>query len=229
MKVKGLMVILAAFIVYAAINVSKARPRLDVAKARAEVQLPASRYESGTDEVSRLVQKLWSARKIDREQAKTGLLILAKQSAESREQVIRELMTVVENSDERLRLTSTAEYKGWESATTLLGELKATEAIDTLIACIACSGDTGGLSFYNYPALRALTMIGEEATPKLTLALGDARPATRKYAALALGEIGGPQALPALEQSLLIEQDVEVAQSIKIALRALKSAAESSN
>jgi HEAT repeat protein len=91
--------------------------------------------------------------------------------------------------------------------------------LDVLIACIDCNNGLSGLSFDRFPALKAITMIGPEAVPKLTEALRDGRPTTRSYAAVALGEIGGSDAKKALDHALLSERDKEVVISIQIALR----------
>jgi HEAT repeat protein len=58
-----------------------------------------------------------------------------------------------------------------------------------------------------------------ESVPKFAEALSGKPPAIRKYAALALGEMGGVKAKEALGHALLSEQDEEVAVNIKIALR----------
>jgi HEAT repeat protein len=225
MKFSGPLFVLAVF---ANCTMSTShQERLFVAHANGGVGLnsPVNRNENQTttDEVSKLLQKLQSADDRDRKQAKKELGALARGSSEGREEAISELIKFVEGSNNRLRLSSEAHYDAWESAVALLGELKATEAIDSLIACIDCNDGTGGLSFDRYPALKALTKIGAEAVLKLTAALSDPRFNTRKYAALALGEIGGQRATPAMEQALLMEQNPEVVASLKIALRTLKT------
>jgi HEAT repeat protein len=101
----------------------------------------------------------------------------------------------------------------------LLGQVKAVEALDVLIACINCNDGMHGLSAYRFPAFRALIMIGPEAVPKLVKALSDSAASTRGRAASALGEIGGADAKKALEQALISERDEDVVRSIKIALR----------
>jgi len=225
MKFSGLLFVLAVF---ANCTMSTShQERLFVTHANGRValhsQVNQNQNQTATGEASKLLQKLQSADDLNRKQAKKELGALARGSSEGREEAIRELIKLVEGSDDRLRLTSKAHYEAWESAVELLGELKATEAIDSLIACIDCNDGTGGLSFDRYPALKALTKLGAAAVPKLTAALSDPRFNTRKYAALALGEIRDPSATPALEQALLMEQNPEVVASLKIALRTLKT------
>ena len=183
------------------------------------VNVPVKQDQSGEDKATRLVRQLQLDNEVERSEAKQELCSLARKSDQSRNQVIQELVKLVQGSDPTLRLTSPAHYDAWRFAAELLGELKATEALDVLIACTDCTNGISGLSSYRRPALRALIMIGPEAIPKLTEALNDSRPTTRRYAALALGEIGGAEAKKALERALLSEQDKDVAISIQIALR----------
>jgi HEAT repeat protein len=181
--------------------------------------VPLKQDKRGEDKATMLVLRLQSADESDRVQAKGALRAFAGQSAESRKQVIRESIKLVEESDPSQRLTSEAHYDAWSFATELLGELKATEALDALIACINCNDGIGGLSSDRFPAFKAITMIGSESVTKLIAALSDKRPTTRSYAALALGEIGGTEAKKSLEQALLSEHDKDVVVSIRIALR----------
>jgi HEAT repeat protein len=166
-----------------------------------------------------LIEKLPSSNEAERERAKKKIKSLARESAVSREQVIQELIKFVNQSDARLRSLSAAHYDAWSFAVELLGKLKATEAIDTLVACIICNDGIEGTSSYRHPAFRAVTMIGPAAIPKLTEALSNSDSETRKYSAIALGEIGGTEARAALENALLSEQNEEVRRIIRIALR----------
>jgi HEAT repeat protein len=183
------------------------------------VNTTVSQDQSYIDKVTKLVQKLQSANAIERKQAKKDISELAENSAESRERIIQELVKIIEGSNIRQKLESEANFEAWEFATELLGEFKATEALDALIACIGCNDGNGGLSFDRFPALKAVITIGPKAIPKLRKALSDGSLTTRRYTALALGEIGGDDAKKALEDALLSEHDEAVLRSIRIALR----------
>lgn len=184
-----------------------------------EVSLPARQEPAGINRAEVLRQKLQSIDKKERDHARNELRSLAKESDESREQVIRTLIELVEQSNERSRLTSGVHYDAWSFAVELLGELKATESIDALIACIDCNDGIEGLSLTHHPALKAIITIGPAAIPRLTEALRNAPPETRRYSALALGMISEPEAKAALESALPLEQDNDVLTCIKIALR----------
>jgi len=181
--------------------------------------MPRKQDQSGENRAAILVRKLQSDREAERAQAKKGLRSMARASAQSRQQVIRELVKLVAGSEPVLRASSTAHYDAWSFAAELLGQVKAVEALDVLIACINCNNGLHGLSSYRYPAFRALIMIGPEAVPKLIEALSKSDASTRSRAAAALGEIGGADAKKALEQALNSERDEDVIRRIKIALR----------
>ena len=183
------------------------------------VNTPVKQDQFGDERAIRLVRRLQWDDEVERGQAKKGLRSLARESAQLRQEVIQGSIKLVQASELSLRLSSSAHYDAWRFAAELLGELKATEALDVLIACIDCNNGLSGLSFDRFPALKAIIMIGPAAVPKLTDALRDTRPATRSYAAFALGEIGGPDTKKALENALLSERDKDVVISIQIALR----------
>lgn len=183
------------------------------------VEASVKQEQTTDNEVAASVRRLRSADEGERERAKKELRLLASKSARSRKQVIQELIKVTGESDARLRVTSAQYYDAWKFATELLGELKATEALDVLIECIDCNDGFAGLSFDHYPALKAITVIGEPAVPKLTAALNHDRAATRSAAASALGTIGGAEAMEALESALRQERDENVIAHIRIALR----------
>jgi HEAT repeat protein len=172
-----------------------------------------------TSRAAILVQRLQDSDEGTRERAKKDIALFAKESEQSREQVIRELIKLMESSDVRLRLSSPTHYDAWTFAAGYLGEIKATEAIDALVSCIDCNNGVAGLS--RLPAYKAIVMIGPQAVAKLTDALDHGRPEARQYSALALGEIGGAEAKKALGDALQQEEDKEVITCIKMALSRL--------
>jgi HEAT repeat protein len=180
------------------------------------VNIPVKQNPMGDESVIKLVRQLQSENEVERGEAKEGLRSLARKS---RQQIVNELIKLMEGSEPKLRITSQAHYDAWSFAAELLGELKATEALDVLIACISCNNGIHGLSAYRFPAFRALITIGPEAVPRLISALSDSNASTRSRAALALGEIGGTDATKALENALVSERNQDVVISIQIALR----------
>lgn len=214
MKSKALVLLLAALV-----NCSTGTSHRVIAthgdeKSR-DVISPVKQERLEVSRAALLVQKLESAVELERRQARRELGVLARESEESRAQVIRELTALVERSNAHLRLTSGVHYDAWSFAVEMLGDLKATESLDALVSCIECNDGTAGLSFDRYPVLKAVVALGPAAVPKLTEALSNERPATRKFAALALGEIGGDEAKTSLQNALPAEKDKEVETTIR--------------
>lgn len=117
------------------------------------------------------------------------LLEIATESAQGRSQVIAALIRVLEKpiSEERPFIT----VEPWTTAVNLLGDLRATEAIDILVKNMGETGANFYFSSYN-PVGTAIIKIGEPAVPRLIEALSDERPWIRLEAASALTGIGQP-------------------------------------
>jgi HEAT repeat protein len=181
------------------------------------------------DEITRLLQRL---RRLESETMNTGpsvedqrqvpekLLEIAARSAESRARVIDRLMDVVED------LSAKHEFPMatlWMKAVSVLGELKATEAVDVLVNTLDHTGQTGIIvSIHRHPVRTALVKIGEPALPKLIEALAHAKPAIRTEAASALYSIDEGQAKTAIEAALVKETDNKVRQLFKEILKRIQ-------
>ncbi len=163
------------------------------------------------------LQLLRSVDQQDQAQAMLRLRTLAQRSVDNRVSIIRALIEAM--SDPR------AEFDTRRACITLLGDLKATEAIDTLIKHLADLHGVTGFSEHYFPAVEALHKIGQPAIPALSGALGDPDPNTRKYAAEALILIGGKVAQERLQQALKTEQDSKVISTIESGLRYLQNSA----
>lgn len=187
-------------------------------KPSAGADMPAVQEQASINMAAAVVQRLQDPDEAARERAKNDITSLARESDQSREQVIRELIKLVESSNARLRLSSPTHYHSWKFAVEFLGEIKATEAIDALVNCIDCNDGIAGLSYERLPAYKAIIIIGPDAVAKLADTLHRGRPESRQYAALALGEIGGDEAKKALEDALQQEENKEVTTCIKMAL-----------
>ena len=120
------------------------------------------------------------------EEVRPKLIQIANQSPGSRKSVIDALIRVLNDPKEEFDM---AVYR-WRFAAALLGELKATEAIDDLIRNITWTSYHGWPRIY--PVRAALIKIGEPAIPRLLVALSDSNEMRRWEASEALGEIGGP-------------------------------------
>lgn len=83
-----------------------------------------------------------------------------------------------------------------DSAAAALGAI-GVSAADQLLALLGKPGQDVTVS---YQIARGLAAMGREAVPKLAGALTDADPSVQKWSAVALGEIGDPEAVPALQR-----------------------------
>ena len=110
----------------------------------------------------------------------------------------------------------------WLHGAGLLADLKATEALDLLIANIDFTdGWSAKISEYHTPALVAILKMGQPAIPKLQIVLAkDSVPARRQFAALAIAYIGGGQARKALASALSFESDSCLKRFLQVSLEA---------
>ena len=174
--------------------------------------------DSDSQLIARTVNKLYSKDRRERKEAKKQLTAIAGESVEARGQIIQALVTALEDP----KTHEEDCFAAWSDVAELLGNLKATEAIHTLARHLDYSNGVVGLSLNHFPAAVALVRIGKPSIPSLALALTDERPSVRASAARALGEIGGPQAIQALEHRRKTEADAEVKFHITAALSRLK-------
>jgi len=129
------------------------------------------------------------------DEVREGLKRLAAESAAGRSEVIRSLIGIVEDPAESKPdfVAPFGSALRWTVAVRLLGEIRATEAIDTLVSKLDQTGEFGIISSIHYrPVSSALTKIGEPAVPRLIEALSGTEPEIRLYAASTLAAIGQP-------------------------------------
>jgi hypothetical protein len=97
----------------------------------------------------------------------------------------------------------------WLHGASLLADLRATEALDLLIAHIDLTdGWSASISESHFPALVAILRIGQPAIPKLQVALSsEPESSRRKFVAFCLAYIGGREARMALKGAQPRETD----------------------
>ena len=152
------------------------------------------------------------------------LLTKAKTTPECRTQVVQALMKAM---DQASNTTDQIEnYFMWENGASLLVELKATEALDLLIANIDLT-DGFESSLNDFPAFVAILKIGKPAFPKLEIVLrNDSVPYRRKFAAFAIAYIGGSQAKRILTRALPGETDPCVEKLLRLSVQAFDNKAK---
>jgi hypothetical protein len=152
-----------------------------------------------------------------RGEVESELIGFGRASSYHRQRLIQRLLESVKKQKEldgtTIVLGSTMPY--WKSVTRVFAELRSSEALDVLIACIACGNGYSG-SFNEQPSMDALIKLGDTAIPKLSAALLKERsPYKRIQLVLCLSNIGGPRATRALKRALRSETDKDVIWNIK--------------
>lgn len=192
----------------------------DVIRADNIALLPTQSGPSELSQMDSLIRHLRSENQGERDDAKQGILTLADKSEQARQGVIDELIKLATAPGGSAELMASRErFLEWKEATDILGVLKATEAVDTLIQCLDCDIGVSGLGPGRYPAAIAIIRIGDEAIPKLASALAEKPTGIKFMAAQALYSIGGEKAKEILEEASRRERDRQTADMIKSLLR----------
>jgi hypothetical protein len=170
----------------------------------------SERQEQGTD-VAELVSELY-VRGLDNEvvlapdyQITTRLVRFAKASEQNRSEVINALTKLLDDVAINDGFGSHAE--AWHTASEVLAEVNAIEALDVLIRHLNYTDLVAGFSLRSTPVLRAVLSMGKAAIPKLATALSEAPTNIRACAVMAIGAIGGREGRDALENALRTETD----------------------
>lgn len=111
-------------------------------------------------------------------------------------------------------------YYLWRDGADLLGDLKAAEAIDYLVAHLGLIDKASySMSMRHRPALLGLTHMGEMAIPNLDEVLRHNPDWQRRHDAVyCIATIGGPQAVNSLSQALGSESHPCVSRFIRFSL-----------
>lgn len=172
--------------------------------------------------ISTALQTLSHGTYQDQQKAVARLQADAGRSVTCRKRVITSLISAMDQPN--LDLTGgTPQFFLWHYGTQLLADLKATEALDLLIANFE-RHDGSGFPFNHYPALGGVIGMGDIALPKLQIALRDnPNPFTRRLTVFCIALIGGHSAQQILRQALDKETDSCVASCIRATLSAFNN------
>lgn len=170
-------------------------------------------------ELSELLATLKQQGGADVANVSQALLSKARRTQRCRTEVVQALIKGMEQASQNIK-NSYDNYFFFQHGANLLAELKATEALDLLVANIDLN-DNYPSSLDDFPALVAIFRIKEPALPKLQVLLNkDLDPGRRKFAALAIAYIGGSQARKALTSALLHETDPCVKKFLEVSVQA---------
>jgi HEAT repeat protein len=149
------------------------------------------------------------------------LLAIANKSTEMRESVVHTLVELLEDPARQNGFYFSAL---WSSASYVLGQLKAVEAVDVLAHHLDIEHGHASLSFSGFPVVHGLIQIGTPAVPKLEEVLlnSESDPRCRSLAAFALGQIGGDEAGNVLERASATEKDSRILKGIELALTVIQ-------
>jgi len=151
-------------------------------------------------------------------QARKTLLKIAQQSNNCRQALVGMLMERMDRPNLDFELQP-ANYYLWREGSELLGELKATEALDLLISHLDLNNGFHSASGAFQPATLGVRQMGEVAVPKLAVALRQSpKPSIRMAAADCLTAIGGVAAMNVLKEAQRGESSSCVANFIKASL-----------
>ena len=172
-----------------------------------------AKVQSHGDEIDSLLERLRPVKTYEEATTRTevpnietqqniqdSLMSIAEQTPESRAEVVEALIRTVQ--DPQVRAEGVIAYR-WTMAVNVLGELKAPEAIDILIANLGETGQNGiVISLGYHPVAQALVKIGEPAIPRLMeVWSSDNDDEIRHQAEVALVNIGKP-AIPVMQDAL---------------------------
>lgn len=165
------------------------------------------------------LRKLSSGDSSQTNQAREFFFNKSRESETCRAEAISALMRAMDKPDLDFR-GSKETYYLWRDGAELLGDLKATEAIDFLVAHLGLINDASySMSMRHRPALLGLIRMGEIAIPKLDEVLQHNPDwQLRHDAVYCIATIGGPQAVNSLSQALSSESHKCVSRFIKISL-----------
>lgn len=141
----------------------------------------------------------------------------AKKSLECRQQIIDALIRAMRKPGSG-EFADSQRFSLWRHGANLLAELQATEALDLLVANLDVT-DGLSVSLGHYPAVDAVTRMGESAVPKLQTVLSEnSNRYMRKFAVFCIASIGGTEARSVLIKALSSETDPCVNRFIHISL-----------
>ena len=177
---------------------------------------------SSESELSAAVQTLASGKYAEQQKAVALLKNKAKLSSTCRAQVISRLLSAMDQPNLDLA-GGTPQFYIWHYGIQVLGELKAVEALDLLIANFDRHDGTP-FPLNHHPAIGGVIDMGEIALPKLQGTLRENPDRyTRRYAVFCIALIGGHTAEKILTQAVGSESDPCVASCIRASLTSFKN------
>ena len=152
----------------------------------------------------------------------------AKRSSACRRQVVAAVMEAMNKPNLDISRDQAA-ARLWREGAVLLGDLKATQALDLLLSHIKMTDRGFTLTMTHQPALAGIIRMGTLAIPKLKPLLQSKDWETRHYAVYCLFRIGGTSARRELERALPMETNPCVKKFMGVSLKIMREAKETIN
>lgn len=135
------------------------------------------------------------------QEAQTLLRQSARRSSTCRKQIIAAVMKAMDKPGLDISRDQGSNYL-WREGAVLLGDLKATESLDLLLAHINMTDGEWSSTTIHQPALDGIIRMGPVAIPKLKKLLRHHDWQTRHSAVFCIANIGGPSALRAIKTAV---------------------------
>jgi len=198
----GKLCLFAIFALFAITQIGAASQLRRSATESTEAAQSNLTLDSKSDDIRSAVELLSSGESEQIEKARIVLLRHAKKSSAERNDVINALMERMDNPEIDFE-KDIATYYVWREGSLLLGELRATQALDLLVSHLDLSNGFHSASMIFQPAILGICRFGSVAIPKLSVALLQSPNRNiRIAAAYCLTEIGGSAAADVLRQAL---------------------------
>jgi HEAT repeat protein len=147
-----------------------------------------------------------------------GMLLSYAKDSNRRRQIIEGLIASMDKPNLDF-VSNQSDYYLWLEGSKILGDLKATQSLDLLIAHLDLNNGSFGASMNHQPAIPGIIEMGTVAVPKLAEALRHNKNRDiRQAAAFCLAGIGGKSATGTLKDSLKSESDACVRKMIELSL-----------
>jgi HEAT repeat protein len=158
-------------------------------------------------EVVLAIRKLASGKSSEIASGRATLINASRQSSACRNEIIAALIKAMDRPNLDFN-RDTNDYYLWRFGADLLGDLRATEALDLLISHLTQRSAFFSSSMNHQPALRGVIKMGSLAVPKLTEVLRHNSDPRMRYSAIyCIATIGGLSAIAALRETLVSESD----------------------
>lgn len=169
-------------------------------------------------EIANEIRHLASGEPSKVQRARATLFNKSGESQECRNEIIRAVMNAMDRPNLDFNRDNNA-YFLWLYGSSLLGDLKAADAIDLLIAHLNLTNGYFNSSMNHQPALKGLLKMGSIALPKLSEALRhNPDPKIRYSAIYCIASIGGMPAVIFLKDALSSESDECAKRLIRVSL-----------